>query len=677
MVDAFFVFHYQTKMKITILLKRTMLLVVMILTALYANAAYYGGTITIKVGETYFVNADFGGGLVQTGSWTKSNSTFIFVSRSSKSCTIRGEQVGTGTLYYTGYAGAYDADTYWTVNVVSSTPNSSLTLTATPAGGTVEKGTKVRLNASNESALITYTLDGSDPLTSSTSHTIPSDYPNAPVINESCTLKAYAEYINRSDVYTWTYTVKEDIAINSTNFPDINFRNYLLEQDYGKDGILTKEEIQRINGESVTNKNISNLKGIEYFTYLTVLWCGGNQLTSLDVSNNTKLSTLDCSANQLTTLDVSNTALATLQCMSNQLTTLDVSSVAQTLNLLHCERNQLVLLDVSKNTALKNLYCNSNQLTTLDVSKSTALTQLICNSNQLTELDVSKNTALTTLSCYNNMIKGVAMDALIAGLPKNTTDKEYIINVYRDQANDGNVCTKKQVAAIKAKGWTPKYYNGSEWVEYEGIDDGPVSITLPDKETVAVNGTIKLIPTIEPANAVTTTLTWTSDDETIATVDSDGVVKGMKVGQTFINVETENGKTAYCKLTVTTPEPAGITLPQNVTLCVGDTLTLTPTLIPENAETTLTWKSDDESVARISGNGVLTGVSEGLAIVTVSTANGLTSNACKVKVEFPSGINGVFTDERLNAPIYNVSGQRVVAPKKGIYIVNGKKIVVK
>ena len=152
----------------------------------------------------------------------------------------------------------------------------------------------------------------------------------------------------------------------------------------------------------------------------------------------------------------------------------------------------------------------------------------------------------------------------------------------------------------------------------------------------------------------------------------------MKKGKTFIKVETDNGKTAYCKLTVTAAEPVSIELPKSVTVTVGGTLTLMPTITPADAETTLTWKSDDESVARVDANGVLAGVAEGLAIVTVSTSNGLTSNACKVKVEpDPSGINMVMMDEKTVVPIYSPSGQRVATPRKGINIVGGKKVIVK
>ena len=205
----------------------------------------------------------------------------------------------------------------------------------------------------------------------------------------------------------------------------------------------------------------------------------------------------------------------------------------------------------------------------------------------------------------------------------------------------------------------------------------PDKIVLPTEATVTAGQAITLTPTVTPANAEYT-LTWSSDDETVATVSQDGVVTGVKKGKTFINVETDNGKTAYCKLTVTAPEPIKIELPKNVTVTVGETITLTPTITPKDAETTLTWKSDDESVARISANGVLTGVAEGLALVTVSTSNGLTSNACKVTVEPDlSGISTVMTSEKTGVLIYSPSGQRLSAPRKGVNIVGGKKVVIK
>ena len=88
---------------------------------------------------------------------------------------------------------------------------------------------------------------------------------------------------------------------------------------------------------SVSNQSISNLTGIEAFTVLTYLNCEGNQLTSLDVSQNTALTYLNCEDNQLTSLDLSNnTALIESKCQGNQLTSLDVSQNSA-LTYLYCE----------------------------------------------------------------------------------------------------------------------------------------------------------------------------------------------------------------------------------------------------------------------------------------------------------------------------------------------------
>ena len=66
--------------------------------------------------------------------------------------------------------------------------------------------------------------------------------------------------------------------------------------------------------------------------------------------------------------------------------------------------NELTSLDLSNNTALTSLNCYSNQLTSLDVSNNTALTSLDCPNNQLTSLDVTQNSALTLLDCRNNQL---------------------------------------------------------------------------------------------------------------------------------------------------------------------------------------------------------------------------------------------------------------------------------
>jgi Leucine-rich repeat (LRR) protein len=146
--------------------------------------------------------------------------------------------------------------------------------------------------------------------------------------------------------------------------PDAKFKAYLVgNKDINRNGDkeIQLSEARTFNGTiDCFDLNISDLTGIEAFTALTYLYCSGNNLTSLNVSQNNALTILSCYDNQLTSLDVSkNTALTVLGCQSNQLT----------------------ILDVSKNTALTYLYCTENQLTSLDVSQNTALMDLRCWGN--------------------------------------------------------------------------------------------------------------------------------------------------------------------------------------------------------------------------------------------------------------------------------------------------------
>jgi len=150
----------------------------------------------------------------------------------------------------------------------------------------------------------------------------------------------------------------------NVNIPDANFKAYLV----GNSAINTNGDTEIQVSEAaawpyyldVSYFNISDLTGIEAFTSLPQLYCVDNQLTSLDVSNNTALTELHCFDNQLTSLDVSGaTALILLRCYGNQLTSLDVS---QNINLtaLECDHNELTNLNLSNNTSLGYLQCDQN-----------------------------------------------------------------------------------------------------------------------------------------------------------------------------------------------------------------------------------------------------------------------------------------------------------------------------
>ena len=217
------------------------------------------------------------------------------------------------------------------------------------------------------------------------------------------------------------------VKIDKTNFPDNTFRA-LIHGTYDTNGDwkLSAAELAAVTYMVVGDQGIASLKGIEFFTSVTTLDCGVNQLKTLDVSKNTKLKALYCSNNKLTALDVSkNTALEVLDCGYNKLTALDVSkntklkalifpfnsvkkinvSKNTALTMLDCWANKLTSLDVSRNKKLCVLMCGNNKLQKLDVSKNTKLENLDCSNAGLTKLDISKNPKLTNLYCINNSIK--------------------------------------------------------------------------------------------------------------------------------------------------------------------------------------------------------------------------------------------------------------------------------
>lgn len=194
----------------------------------------------------------------------------------------------------------------------------------------------------------------------------------------------------------------ESVEINSTNFQDTDFQNYVKQYDKDGNDSLSLEERNKVTTiELPDGSYCPTMKGIEYFPELVTLKCPDADVRSLDVSKNLKLETLWCYWNSLKQLDVSkNKALKDLRCGDNYLTTLNVSQ-NEALEWLSTNdmRSKLNSLDVSYNKALKHLECMKNGLTSLDVSSNEALEQLVCDENPLTELDVSKNDKLTSLSC--------------------------------------------------------------------------------------------------------------------------------------------------------------------------------------------------------------------------------------------------------------------------------------
>lgn len=173
------------------------------------------------------------------------------------------------------------------------------------------------------------------------------------------------------------------------------------------------------------------------------------------------------------------------------------------------------------------------------------------------------------------------------------------------------------------------------------------SVSL-DKSTLTIEAgqTAQLTATISPANADNKNISWSSDNNTVATVDGTGLVSALAAGTATITVTTEDGnKTATCAVTVTAPaapiEVESISIKSATTISIGGSETLTVTYTPADANTgkAITWTSNNEAVATVDANGKVTGVAAGTATITATSEKGKTAT-CTVTVEAVS-VNGV------------------------------------
>ena len=205
---------------------------------------------------------------------------------------------------------------------------------------------------------------------------------------------------------------EEYIAINEENFPDENFRDYVAgEWDKNQDKYFSPSEIASAKWISCDNKEISNLKGIEFFTNIWLLECYYNNLTTIDLSNNKKLSYINCHHNQLKELDVSGLPLLkTFYCGHNALPSIDVSK-NEKLEDFDCQDNHLDTLDVSQNKELVKLSCGDNNLTELDVSENKKLKELWFYRDNLSNLDLGNQIELEVLSCVGNPLSVLDVSA--------------------------------------------------------------------------------------------------------------------------------------------------------------------------------------------------------------------------------------------------------------------------
>lgn len=244
----------------------------------------------------------------------------------------------------------------------------------------------------------------------------------------------------------------------------------------------------------------------------------------------------------------------------------------------------------------------------------------------------------------------------------------YDYTVVQPQTTIYSISTSVTFKALKPMESSPSviqavtYYHKSGYpttLTFKDVDD--FMIYISDNSTVRLshssytlypNDSFTLYATA--SDGYTGNYTWTTSNSNAAYVSGSGQSVTVRSGSgasgsATIRVTLDNGKYAECYVNILKIDPQSVTIPSSMAVYVGEDQSISATVTPSNASTTLTWYTTASDKATVS-NGVVRGVDEGSAQIYCRTSNGLESNRCNVTVSYrrPTGIKVSPSDVTLN-----------------------------
>ena len=243
-------------------------------------------------------------------------------------------------------------------------------------------------------------------------------------------------------------------------------------------------------------------------------------------------------------------------------------------------------------------------------------------------------------------VTGVTLNKTTLELEEGKTES-LIATVAPIDATDKTVTfssDKKEIATVDGSGKVTAVKAGTATITVTTTDGGKTAACTVTVKKVAASAAVTgvklnkntleltigaeetLTATVEPGDAKEKSVSWSSSNTDVATVDN-GKVKAKAAGETVIKVTTKDGnKTAECKVKV---KEAAFTLDKTTaTLKIGETLNLKAAGIPSGK--TVTWKSSDENKATVDSNGKVTAKAEGE--VTITATAGDKTATCRLTV---------------------------------------------
>ena len=206
------------------------------------------------------------------------------------------------------------------------------------------------------------------------------------------------------------------------------------------------------------------------------------------------------------------------------------------------------------------------------------------------------------------------------------------------------------VATVTGTGLVKAIKNGTANITVKTHDGGftktcKITVGIPvtsvnintTSRTITAGKTFQMAAWPQPTNASNKTVTWSSSNPAVAKVSSTGLVTGVNGGTAKITVKTnDGGLTAVCTFTVTVPVK-GVKINANErTVEAGKTFQLAAWPQPSNATNkAVVWFSNNSAIATVSSTGLVTGIKNGYAVITVRTVDGEFMETCAITVGVP------------------------------------------
>lgn len=254
-------------------------------------------------------------------------------------------------------------------------------------------------------------------------------------------------------------------------------------------------------------------------------------------------------------------------------------------------------------------------------------------------------------------VTGITLDYTTASI-QHTQTKQLTATITPTGATDQNVnwtSSNNGIASVSATGLvTANATSGTVIITATSVDGGftatctvtagPLLVTsiFLDYATISkqYNQSQQLTATINPAGATNQTLSWSSDNPAIASVNGTGLVTITTMsgsGSAIITVSSSDGPSATCTVNAMPVAVTGVTITtaNGYSIPLSGTVLITYHVNPTNATNqNVSWSSSDTTVATIDGSGIVTAsnLNDGYPVITVTTADGSFSDSITIEV---------------------------------------------